>query len=132
MKADPVFLELPDVLRLHGHQIATYGGSDGIRDLAALESALAMPRAGIGDEYFHKGLVAMAAAYLFHLCQNHPFVDGNKRVAAAAAFSFLYMNGQLLQAPPEAFRDLVLATASGQSDKTAIAAFLAGHLRSLA
>jgi death-on-curing protein len=131
MKAGPVFLELPDVLRLHEHQVAVYGGSDGIRDLAALESALAMPGAGFGEEYFHKGLAAMAAAYLFHLCQNHPFVDGNKRVAAAAAFSFLHMNGQLLQAPPEAFRDLVLATASGRSDKTAITTFLAAHLQSL-
>lgn len=131
MKADPVFLELPDVLRLHEHQIAIYGGSGGVRDLAALESALAMPKAGMGDQYFHQGLPAMAGAYLFHLCQNHPFVDGNKRVAAAAAFSFLHMNGQLLQAPPEAFRDLVLATASGQADKATITAFLTGHLKSL-
>lgn len=130
MRADPVFLEWPDVLRLHEHQIAVYGGSDGIRDLAALESALAMPKAGIGAEYFHKGLAAMAAAYLFHLCQNHPFVDGNKRVAAAAAFTFLYLNGQLLRAPPVAFRDLVLATTSGTSDKAAIATFMAEHLRS--
>jgi death on curing protein len=131
MKAVPVFLELSDALRLHQHQTSTYGGSDGIRDLGALESALAMPKAGFGDEYFHKGLAAMAAAYLFHLCQNHPFVDGNKRVAAASAFSFLHMNGQLLRAPSEAFRDLVLATASGQADKIAITTFLSENLRSL-
>jgi death-on-curing protein len=131
MKANPVFLELPDVLRLHRHQTSIYGGSGSIRDLKSLESALAMPRAGMGEKYFHTGLPAMAAAYLFHLCQNHPFVDGNERASAAAAFSFLYMNGQLLQAPPDAFRDLVLATAAGKADKAAITAFLSGHLKSL-
>lgn len=131
MKASLVFLDLSDVLRLHEHQIDIHGGSEGIRDLAVLESAIAMPKAGMGDQYFHQGLPAMAAAYLFHLRQNHPFADGNKRVAAAAAFSFLHMNGQLLLAPPEAFRDLVLATASDQSDKAAITTFLSGHLQSL-
>jgi death-on-curing protein len=131
MKANPVFLELPDILRLHEHQIATYGGSGGIRDLEALESALSMPKAGMGDQYFHKGLPAMAAAYLFYLCQNHAFVDGNKRVAAVAAFSFLHMNKQLLLAPPDAFRDLVFATASGRADKAAITAFLVGHIKRL-
>ena len=90
-----------------------------------------MPKAGLGHEYFHKSQAAMASAYLFHLCQNHPFLDGNKRVAAAAAFSFLHMNGRLLQASPEDFRDLVLAVASGQGDKPAITEFLAGNLRSL-
>lgn len=125
----PQFLGLPDVLRLHAHQLKVYGGGEGIRDLGMLESALGMPSASFGDAYLHGGLFEMAAAYLFHLCQNHPFVDGNKRVAAAAAFSFLYLNGFELGGSQDGFRDLVLGTASGKLQKPAIAAYLKRHAK---
>jgi death-on-curing protein len=127
MSSDPVFLDLSDVLRLHAHQLKTYGGRTGVRDLGALESALAQPHAAFGGQPLHAGLFEMAAAYLFHLCQGHPFVDGNKRVGAAAAFSFLYLNGWRLGGSAEGLRDLVMATASGKATKAQITAYLRKH-----
>ncbi len=89
---EPVFLSLDEVLEIHKQQIELYGGSAGLRDSVGLESAVAMPQATFGGEFLHTSIPAMAAAYLFHLCQNHPFVDGNKRVGANAAIAFLLMN----------------------------------------
>lgn len=128
---DPQFLDLSDVVRLHEHQLATYGGSPGLRDLGMLEAAVAAPRASFDGAWLHSDLFEMAAAYLFHLCQNHPFVDGNKRVAAAAAYSFLYLNDWQLGGSQEGFRDLVLATASGKADKAQIRAYLKKHSRAV-
>ena len=125
----PIFLGLDEVLEIHGDQILRYGGSAGVRDMALLESALAMPRAGAGEQYFHADLFEMAAAYLFHIARNHPFVDGNKRVAAMAAFVFLEMNGLALRAPGPAFEELVRSAAEGKKDKAAIAAFFRRHAR---
>jgi death-on-curing protein len=124
---DIVFLEVEDLLRIHAHQIKTYGGQDGIRDLGMLESACEMPRAGMGDVFFHTSLEEMAAAYLFHFCKNHPFVDGNKRIAAASAFHFLYLNRRILTATPDAYRDLVMSVAQGGADKRVIATFVKKH-----
>jgi death-on-curing protein len=123
----PVFLSLDEVLEIHGDQIERYGGRLGIRDMGLLQSALALPQAGSGGEYFHSDLCEMAAAYLFHIVQNHPFVDGNKRVGAMAAFTFLLLNGILLKAPEPAFESLVLSVAKGKSDKAAIAGFFRKH-----
>jgi death-on-curing protein len=89
---DPTFLSLDEVLEIHQEQIERYGGSDGIRDPGALESAVATPQATFGGEFLHTSIPAMAAAYLFHLCQNHPFIDGNKRVGANSAVTFLLLN----------------------------------------
>ena len=90
---DPEFLELEDVLELHADSIELYGGDGGIRDRGLIESAISVPRQSFGDEYLHKTLFAMAAAYAFHLAENQAFVDGNKRVGLAAATAFLAMNG---------------------------------------
>ena len=81
---DPLFLRLDEVLEMHTQQINLYGGSDGVRDPAGLESAVATPMATFGGDFLHPTIPPMAAAYLFHICQNHPFVDGNKRTAANA------------------------------------------------
>ena len=89
---EPVFLSLDEVLEIHEQQIELYGGSSGLRDPAGLESAVATPQATFGGEFLHASIPAMAAAYLFHLCQNHAFIDGNKRVGANAAITFLLMN----------------------------------------
>ena len=89
---EPVFLSLDEVLEIHEQQIERYGGSSGLRDAGALESAVATPQATFGREFLHTSIPAMAAAYLFHLCQNHAFIDGNKRVGANAAIAFLLMN----------------------------------------
>ena len=86
---DPLFLSLDEILEIHDQQIERYGGSHNLRDVNGLESAVAMPQATFGGEFLHTSIPAMAAAYLFHLCQNHPFIDGNKRTAANAAITFL-------------------------------------------
>jgi death-on-curing protein len=122
------FLSVDDVLALHEHQIATYGGSLGVRDPGLLESAVQMPQAGFGGQYFHADLYEMAAAYLFHIAANHPFVDGNKRAAAAAAHAFLFLNGLTLPRSCEKlFERLVLDVAEGKSGKLEAAAFFRTH-----
>lgn len=84
----PNFLELDDILKFHQDQIARYGGSDGLRDRGDLESALAQPEVSFGGRMLHGDLFEMAAAYLFHIVMNHPFVDGNERVGTVAALGF--------------------------------------------
>src|SRR5512142_2760146 len=96
-----IFLQLDEILEIHRDQIMRYGGSSGIRDQGLLASALAMPHATFGQNYLHPDIPSMAAAYLFHIIMNHPFVDGNKRVAAVAAFIFLALNGYDLTASEE-------------------------------
>jgi len=120
----PLFLTLDEVLEIHREMIERYGGSAGIRDAGLLESAVAMPQAGFGDTYLHSNLFEMAAAYLFHLVQNHPFVDGNKRVGAMAAFVFLRINGWILTASESEFERMVRQVAEGEMKKEKIASFL--------
>lgn len=127
----PLFLELAHVVEIHRDQIARYGGSPGARDQHLLESAIAMPQSGMGDEYFHRDLHEMAAAYLFHIVKNHPFVDGNKRVGAMAAFIFLRLNGIDLTASERSYERLVLDVVAGGGDKAKIAAFFREHSRPL-
>lgn len=125
----PVFLTLDEVLALHADQVERYGGSAGLRDAALLESALAAPQATFDGAFLHPSLPEMAAAYLFHLVKNHPFVDGNKRIGLAAALAFLGLNGHWLEADPDALAELVIAVASGKADKAEVAVFLKGHLQ---
>ena len=80
---DTRYLSLDEAMAIHAHQIARYGGTPGIRDRTLLESALAMPKATFGAELLHPTLSEQAAAYVFHLVKNHPFLDGNKRVGLA-------------------------------------------------
>ncbi|MBM4377524.1 MAG: type II toxin-antitoxin system death-on-curing family toxin [Deltaproteobacteria bacterium] len=87
------FLTFEDVLGGHALQIERFGGTHGLRDEALLESALAQPSSSFGGEYLHADLFEMAAAYLFHVVKNPPFVDGDKRVGLAAALVFLEVNG---------------------------------------
>jgi death-on-curing protein len=122
--AAPVFLTLAEVLEIHQDQLNRYGGRSGIRDLDLLKSALAMPQAGMGEEYFHADIVEMAAAYLFHIVRNHPFIEGNKRSGAVAALVFLMLNGIEIEADETEFEHLVMRVAEGRADKTDIAAFL--------
>ena len=126
---DPLFLSLDEVLEIHEQQIDRYGGSAGIRDSEGLQSALATPQATFDGEFLHPSIPAMAAAYLFHLCQNHAFVDGNKRVGANAAVTFLLMNGWEPDFDPDELADLVLSVASGVLEKTALTAVFESHCR---
>ncbi len=117
---EPVFLSLDEVLEIHEQQIQRYGGSAGLRDPPGLESAVATPQATFGGEFLHSSIPAMAAAYLFHLCQNHPFIDGNKRVGANAAITFLLMNDWDATFGEEELVDVVLSVASGRLGKEAL------------
>jgi death-on-curing protein len=121
------FLQVDDVLLIHADQVERYGGSNGVRDVPLLESAVGTPQAGFGGEYLHKDLFEMAAAYLFHLVKNHPFVDGNKRTGLAAALTFLDMNGLKLDAPRGSLYDLTIAVATRQADKAQVAEFFRSH-----
>lgn len=121
----PEFLDIGDVLEIHAMQLARYGGGDGLRDQGLLESALAQPQATFGGEFVHDGLFAMAAAYLFHITSNHPFIDGNKRTGLLSALVFLDLNGIAIERESETLYDLTMAVAEGRADKNEIAAMLA-------
>lgn len=124
-----VFLTLDEVLALHADQIDRYGGRAGLRTIDLLQSALAVPAATFGGAYLHGGLHEMAAAYLFHLVRDHPFVDGNKRTGLIAMLAFLGLNGWRLEAEPAALIALVTGVADGQTSKAEIAVFVKGHMR---
>ena len=119
----PIFLGLDQVLLLHQSMIATYGGKEGLRDLGLLQSALAMPMASSNHIYFHEDIFKMAAAYLFHIVQNHAFHDGNKRVGAAAAIIFLAMNDIQIDNDQDGLVELTMNVAMSKSDKSTIASF---------
>jgi death-on-curing protein len=121
------FLTLDEVLRIHEDQVNRYGGSLGLRDRNLLLSALAQPEATFGGQYLHADIFEMAAAYLFHLCGNHAYIDGNKRVALVAARVFLKLNRLDLRPPDRELEELVLATARGETQKDALAAFFKLH-----
>jgi death-on-curing protein len=87
------YLTLPEVLAMHADQIERYGGSQGVRDHGLLESALYRPQTG-----YYADLIEEAAALWESLAQNHPFIDGNKRTAFAATYTFLAINGAQLTA----------------------------------
>lgn len=120
----PLFLDIDRVLRTHLSLIQRYGGEEGVRDIGLLHSAIAMSQASFGGESLHKDLFEMAAAYLYHIVQNHPFVDGNKRTGAAAAIIFLAMNDVEIEADEEGLVNLTLAVARGEAGKSEIADFL--------
>ena len=118
-----------EVLEMHRDLIADHGGSLGLRDAGLLDSALAMPAAGFGGSSLHADEFEKAAAYLFHLVKNHPFIDGNKRIGLASALVFLDLNGWPCTAENEALVELTLSVAEGRTDKPKLAAFFRAHTR---
>lgn len=128
-EADPAFLTLDEVLALHKGQVRRYGGLPGIRDQGLLSSALGAVSATFDGRFLHQSLYEMAAAYLFHLAQNHPFIDGNKRIALAAALIFLWMNDVEIEVEDELLTDLVFGVARGEVSKSEVAVFLQAHAR---
>ena len=128
---EPVFLSMDDILLFHREQIDRYGGSHGVRDMPLLQSAIAQPQATFEGQYLHRDIFAMAAAYLFHIVQNHPFVDGNKRVGLETALVFLELNGCRIKARADALENLALSVAQGKMAKPAIAVFFRKHTRHL-
>ena len=119
--AHPRFLCKHTVLDIHDAQIAEHGGEPGVRDEGLLESALAQPMAQFGGEYLHKDLFEMAAAYLFHLTNNHAFVDGNKRTGLVAALVFLDANGYEVTDEGAELADVVLEIIVQKRDKAWVA-----------
>lgn len=105
------------VREIHAESIAAFGGSDGVRDLALLESAVAAPQATSGGESVYADLIEVAGAYLFYLCRNHPFVDGNKRIALGACLLFLRLNGLAPKPDHPDWELLVLDLAASKLDR---------------
>jgi death-on-curing protein len=122
------FLQVTDVLLLHSEQVDLYGGEHGVRDMGLLESAIAQPQASFGETHLHSDIFEMAAAYLFHIVQNHPFLDGNKRAGAVAALVFLDINDIVIDAPAGSIYDLTMAVATSQAGKGEIAEFFRSHV----
>jgi len=114
---EPLFLTLVEVLHFHEDQIHRFGGKEGVRDLGLLESAVAQPRAFFGGHWLHENLYAMAGAYAFHICKNHPFFDGNKRTALVATLVFLEINGISVLDPKDVLADAIGRIATGQLNK---------------
>ncbi len=105
------------VRKIHAEAIAKFGGSDGVRELALLESAVAAPQASFGGRSPYQDIAEVAAAYLFYLCKNHPFVDGNKRAALGAGIVFLRLNGIKPKPDGPEWEALTLAVASSAIDR---------------
>lgn len=124
LNKQPRFLSIEEVLTLHETAIDEHGGSHGIRDPGLLESAVAMARQGFSGEFAHEYPFGMAAAYAFHICKNHPFVDGNKRTALAALYTFLGLNGWRLTATQDAAAEAILRVAAGAMQKEALALWI--------
>lgn len=126
---EPRWLSLVQVLSIHSDQIQAHGGSLGLRDRGLLESALERPR----NRFLYDpeaDLAALAAAYGFGLSSNHPFVDGNKRVAFQAMYLFVGFNGFRIDASEEEVVSTILSLASGDLDEPALADWIRRHLSS--
>jgi death-on-curing protein len=120
---------IPDevVLTIHTDLLQRYGGRAGIREKSLLESAVAQPKMTFGGKYVHKTLFDKAVAYGYHICMNHPFVDGNKRVAFILMDIFLQKNGYEIAADEEQVYSIMMALASGKISKTQLSAWLKGQ-----
>lgn len=125
---DITFLSVDDVLLLHTDTIDIDGGSHGVRDHGLLDAAVAMPRQQFGGNYLHEDLAAMAAAYMFHIAQNHPFIDGNKRAAVLSALAFLSVNGIEELPEPKELEVVTLQVAAGELHKDELTMWLRKHI----
>jgi death on curing protein len=123
---EPRWLALDEVLVIHERQLARFGGADGIRDTGALESGLSRPRNKWA--YEQADLVELAAAYAFGLARNHPFVDGNKRVAFIAMMAFLRLNGVPFRPPQEDATVLMLELAAGRVSEDGLGRWIRDNL----
>jgi death-on-curing protein len=113
----PSFVSKSMVLSIHARQIERFGGTPGVRDEGLLESALAQPQATFGGQFLHPTISEQAAAYLYHIAMNHPFIDGNKRTAFAVTDTFLRLNGCTLNLTDYRAYDLVMRVARGTMTK---------------
>jgi len=124
------FLTVNEVVEAHQETLRRHGGAPGIRDAALLDSAVHAPQATFGGEFLLPGVFDMAAGYLLYLCQNHPFMDGNKRAAWLAARIFLRLNGYALKPRRRAAADFVRRIAAGElREWPTISRWLARHAK---
>ncbi|MDA3837912.1 MAG: type II toxin-antitoxin system death-on-curing family toxin [Candidatus Delongbacteria bacterium] len=119
-----IFLSLVEVIEIHKDQIVNYGGKDGIRDISLLSSALSIPQSTFEGKFLHKDIYDMAAAYIYHISQNHAFVDGNKRVALVAGLVFLDFNDISIDDPNNKLYTMMMKVASGNGNKKYISDIL--------
>ena len=126
------YLAVAEVVELHRRLLQATGGASGIRDFGALESAMAQPKATSAGGDLYPSLAEKAAALAFSLVQNHPFVDGNKRVGHAAMETFLVLNGTEIDAPVGDQENLVLDLAAGRIGRADLTDWLHQHLKPLA
>lgn len=124
MNFNPVFLTLSEVVEIHKNQIECYGGGKGIRDIFLLTSAIGIPESTFDGQYLHSDFFEIAAAYAYHICMNHPFVDGNKRTGLAAALVFLDYNGIEIEDPEEILYEAIMNVASGKKKKDHLSSIL--------
>ncbi len=125
----PKFLTISQVLDIHQRQIQRFGGTSGVRDEGLLDSALAQPQATFGGELLHPTIGEQAAAYLYHLAMNHPFIDGNKRTAFAVMDTFITLNGYSLNLSEEQAYNLVIRVVQRGISKEELSAFMELHLQ---
>lgn len=123
-KQEIEFLTLAEIIEIHNNQILLYGGEPGVRDFSLLSSAIAIPRSTFEGNYLYNDIFEMAAAYIYHICQNHPFVDGNKRVALAAGLIFLDLNNITIDDPNGELYRMMINVASGKINKDKIKSIL--------
>lgn len=123
------YLGLAEVVELHRRILADTGGADGVRDLGGLESALAQPKLSAGGDEAYVTAVEKAASLGYSLSSNHPFVDGNKRVAHAAMEVFLMLNGLEIQSSTDEQEELMLALASGELSRDELMRWLDTHVK---
>lgn len=128
MTDQPLFLGVEQVLEIHARLVQEFGGDPSVRDHGLLESAVHLPQATFDAKLLHGSLPEMAAAYLFHLCMNHPFVDGNKRTALTTAEIFLILNELQLDADNEALHEPTMGVAASRVSKDEVIAFFAKHV----
>ena len=112
---------------IHADLLQRYGGEPGVRDVGLLDSALAQPKMTFGGKYVYTTLFDKCAAYGFHVCRNHPFVDGNKRVAFVLMDIFLQKNGWEIVCPEEEVYTMMMNLASGKLTKTQLSTWLKQH-----
>jgi len=122
------YLTFAEVLELHRRVVSETGGATALRDLGALESATAQPRASFGGNDLYPSLEEKAGALAFSLIQNHPFIDGNKRVGHAAMETFLVLNGKELSADADESERIILAVASGKCGRDGLLEWIRSHL----
>lgn len=131
MSESVAHLNVPAVRAIHAEVLNAHGGSPGIRDFALLESAVAAPQATMMGHPLITDSIELAAAYLFYICRNHPFVDGNKRTALASALTFLAENNLLPEEvlPLDDWENLVLDVAASRIDRAETTARLRELIR---